>query len=176
MATSRKKAILRYHTREWVAGYAAPEECAHGESSANRESLELLDLSGKVLAVPLSLVKWLCFVRDFNSGEPANPERLLRKSFSGRPRGEGLWLRLRLQDDDVLEGLAANDRSLLDPAGFLLTPPDTRSNTQRIFVPRTSIVELEIVSVIGAATKQKPPRPELRTEQETLFPPQDLAS
>jgi hypothetical protein len=43
----------------------------------------------------------------------------------------------------------------------LITPPDTRSNTQRIFLPRTSIVELSVVAVIGAsaavAPKRKPP-------------------
>ena len=95
-------------------------------------------------------LKWACFVRDFNSGEPSNPERLLRTTFSGRPRLAGLWLRMTLTDETVLEGMAANDLTLLDPGGLLLTPPDTRSNTQRIFLPRTSIAELSVVAVIGA--------------------------
>ena len=49
---------------------------------------------------------------------------------------------MTLKDESILEGLAANDLTLLDPAGLLVTPPDTRSNTQRIFLPRTSITEL----------------------------------
>jgi len=48
-------------------------------------------------------------------------------------------------------------------AGLLLTPPDTRSNTQRIYVPRQSIQSLEVVSLIGAAKKraQAEEQPEL---------------
>jgi len=108
-----------------------------------------------VITIPLDQVKWLCFVRDFNSGEVNNPERLLRKSFTGRPRTEGLWLRLCLKDNDHVEGIAINDISLLDAAGIFITPPDIRSNTQRIFVPRQSITKLEIVALISSAGRRK---------------------
>jgi hypothetical protein len=62
---------------------------------------------------------------------------------------------------------------LLDPAGLLITPPDTRSNTQRIFLPRSGIMELTVVSVIGAssaaaAPKHKPPASD--RQQADLFP------
>jgi hypothetical protein len=63
-----------------------------------------------------------------------------------------VWLRLTLSDGEELEGVASNDRSLVDGAGLLLTPPDTRSNTQRVFVPRTSIRELTILGVIHPST------------------------
>ncbi len=82
----------------------------------------------------------------------------------------GLWLRLRLRDGDALEGLGANDASLLEPAGLFLAPPDIRSNTQRIFVPRTSISELAVVAVIGAPPITRTPAPALPTLQEDLFP------
>ncbi|HVJ09738.1 MAG TPA: hypothetical protein VM554_15280 [Acidisarcina sp.] len=159
MSASRKKAILRKLSRDWVAGYLEPTGFVSGGK------LELLDLSGKVASYDLKDLKWVCFVRDFNSGELNNPERLLRKNFPARPRSEGLWLRLRLQDGDLIEGLAANDVSLIEQEGLFLTPPDTRSNTQRIFVPRSSVVEFEVLAVIGAA-KRKGAAP----EQETLFP------
>ena len=70
---------------------------------------------------------------------------------------------MTLTDGDELEGLAANDVSLVAGAGLLLTPPDTRSNTQRIYVPRQSIQSLEVVSLIGAAKKraQAEEQPEL---------------
>src|SRR5277367_2292198 len=150
MASSRKKAIVRKTSREWLAGYLPPAHFVH------LGQIELLDLDGKVVALPLDEVKWICFVRDFNSGEPDNPERLLRKSYAGRPRSEGLWLRLRLTDGDLIEGLAANDLTLVDPPGIFLTPPDIRSNTQRIFVPRPSIAELSVVSVIAGPSRRKP--------------------
>ena len=71
----------------------------------------------------------------FPPGDQANPERLLQKKFTVRPRAAGLWLRMTLNDGDELEGIAANDRSLVTGAGLLVTPPDTRSNTQRIYFP-----------------------------------------
>jgi hypothetical protein len=33
--------------------------------------------------------------------------------------------------------------------GFSIIPPDTRSNTQRIFVPRSALAELTVLAVIG---------------------------
>jgi hypothetical protein len=165
MGSTQKKAVLRMHDGNWLAGYLPPA------GFIRQGALELLDLSARRQTIPLATLKWACFVRDFNSGEPINPERLLRTTFSGRPRQAGVWLHMVLKDESVLEGLATNDLSLLDPAGLLVTPPDTRSNTQRIFLPRTSIAELTIVSVISATAapgKRKPPAS--AREQADLFP------
>lgn len=164
MPSSRKKVIVRKFSRDWLAGYLPPSGFVHDER------LEMLDLAGKVIELELADVKWVCFVRDFNSGEPNNPERLVRRTFAGRPRSEGVWLRMRLKDTESIEGLAANDVSLLDADGIFLTPPDTRSNTQRIFLPRASVTELEVVAVVGSAVKRKPGPAAASVEQETLFP------
>lgn len=92
MPSSRKKAIVRKFSRDWVAGYLPSDGFVHGDA------VELLDLDGKVMALEMEQIKWVCFVRDFNSGETANPERLLRKTFAGRPRTAGLFLRAKLTD------------------------------------------------------------------------------
>jgi hypothetical protein len=173
MVASRKKVILRKFgpsstagalrsSREWMAGYAS-----FGELE-DEGQLRLLDLEGKLLRIPLDEVKWLCFVRDFNSGEPGNPERLIRKQFSARPRQEGVWIRLTLADGDELEGLAANDKSLFEGSGLLLTPPDVRSNTQRIYLPNAAILQLTVAGVIlpPAAKPAKTVYPGLFTETE----------
>ena len=106
-------------------------------SAKDAPALEILDLTGKVLTMAWDAVKWVCYVRDFpaSSSDQSNPERFCTSGSSVRPRTAGLWLRLTLTDGDELEGLAANDRSLVEGAGLMLTPPDTRSNTQRIYVP-----------------------------------------
>src|SRR5450432_1882290 len=161
MSSSHKKAIVRMHDRSAYSGYLPFAGVGGGQH------LELLDLAGNVVPLALADVKWVCFIRDFNSGEIDNPERLLKKTFASRPRLAGVWLRLRLTDNDLVEGLANNDLSLLDAGGTFLTPPDTRSNTQRMFVPRTSIAELEVVMVIGAAGKRKPGPSGRRPESET---------
>jgi Family of unknown function (DUF6982) len=150
MSVGHKKVILRKRNRDWLAGYLPPVEFVE------EGKITLLDPAGKVTTLELQEVKWICFVRDFQSGESSDPERLLRRSFASRPRNEGLWLRMQLLDDDVtLEGLAVNNLSFLDPYGVFITPPDTRSNTQRIFLPRSSLATLEIVAVIGVASRRK---------------------
>jgi hypothetical protein len=171
MASSRKPVIVRKFSREWCAGYAS---AGFGQ---NAMELEILDLGGKVLRIGWDEVKWVCYVRDLPAlshapttpDAQANPERLLHKRFAIRPRTPGVWLRMTLTDGEELEGLAANDRSLIEGAGLLLTPPDTRSNTQRIYLPRQAIQSLEVVSLIGAAGRKRTsagPAP----EQPDLFP------
>jgi hypothetical protein len=147
MASIRKPVIVRKFSREWCAGYAGAGLGYDGPE------LEILDPTGKVLRIGWNQVKWVCYVRDLpaTSSPLSDPERLLHRRFYIRPRTAGLWLRLTLTDGEELEGLATNDRSLIEGAGLLLTPPDTRSNTQRIYVPRQAIQTLEVVSLIGAA-------------------------
>ncbi len=166
MASGRKPVIVRKFSRDWTAGYARPY---FGQDALE---LEILDQSGKVLQIPWQSVKWVCYVRDFNmsSMDQSNPERLLHRRFAVRPRTAGLWLRLTLSDGDELEGLAANDRSLIEGAGLLLTPPDMRSNTQRIYVPRQAIQALEVVSLIGASARRRPAGAPVPEDQPELFP------
>jgi len=163
MSSQRKPVIVRRFGRNWFAGYAP------ATFPGTAAELEILDLGGRVLRFGWETVKWVCYVRDLSSATPGevNPERLLQKRFTVRPRSRGIWLRMALIDGDELEGLAANDRSLIDGAGLLLTPPDQRSNTQRIYVPRAAVQTLEVVSLIGIG-KRRPstPMPE-------LFPPEE---
>jgi hypothetical protein len=161
MASQRKPVIVRRFSRDWLAGYA-PSTFA-----PDSPELEILDQSGKVLRLPWPNIKWVCYVRDLtvSPSDQANPERLMHKHFTVRPRAAGLWLRMTLVDGEELEGLAQNDRSLIDGPGLLLTPPDLRSNTQRIFVPRTAIQSLEVVSLIGAGRRRAG-----TSDQPELFP------
>jgi hypothetical protein len=161
MGSARKPVIVRKFSREWYAGYAG---AVFGQDAP---VLEVLDLTGKVLTIGWEAVKWVCYVRDFSSSsDTANPERLLQKKFTVRPRASGLWLRMILSDGDELEGIAANDRSLVSGAGLLVTPPDTRSNTQRVYVPRQAIQSLEVVGLIGAVGRKR----RAEAGQPELFP------
>lgn len=164
MSSSRKKAIFRKFSRDWVSGYLPASGFVHAGQ------LEMLDLDGKVVQLSVEDLKWVCYVRDFNSGELNNPERLVRKTFAGRPRGEGLFVRARLKDGDLIEGFAANDLTLVTSDGVFLTPPDLRSNTQRLWIPALALQELEVVAVVGVAARKKAVPAELTTTaQERLF-------
>ena len=138
----------------------------------NAEAVELLDLDGRILAIPLKTVRWIAYVRDFNLGDSVDPERLTRRTFLARPRAEGLWLRLSLIGGETLEGLAPLDVSLadglLEDRGVYLIPPDIRSNTQRLFVPRSSFTGMQVLAVITTPSKPKPGA--VRTQQDLAFP------
>ena len=160
VSASRKPVIVRRLTLDWLAGYA-PTALTMTGSSREIPELEVLLSSGKLLTIPWDQVKWVCYVRDLSiasnaaSNDTVNPERLLRRRFTGRPRVAGAWLRLALNDGDELEGVVANDRSLIDGPGLLLTPPDTRSNTQRVFVPHGAIRDLTILGIIQPTTSRE---------------------
>ena len=168
MASIRKPVIVRKFSQEWCAGYASDR------FGQNEAELEILASDGKLLHIGWEQVKWVCYVRELpavsRSSAPADPERLLHKRFAIRPRTPGLWLRLTLTGGEELEGLAANDRSLIEGAGLLLTPPAQRSNTQKIYLPRQAIQSLEVVSLIGAAKHKRPQAAAIATEQPELFP------
>jgi hypothetical protein len=163
MSPSHKKVIVRKWGGEIVAGYLPPVDFLE------RDVVGLLGLDGNVTSVPVGDIKWICFVRDFTSGDQGQPERLLQKTFRRRPRNPGLWVRARLKDNDSLDGLAQNDLSLLDNNGLLLIPPDTRSNTQRIFLPRQAIAQVEILAVVRVGTPGNPGRTLPQTLQGSLF-------
>ncbi len=150
VSSSRKPVVLRRFSREWCAGYA---ETTFQDDSPE---LEILDVSGKLTRFPWASIKWVCYVRELTGAsgmDGEGPERLIRRRFASRPRSAGLWLRVVFHDGEELEGLVANDRSLLHPLGLSLTPPDTRSNTQRVFVPRSAVRELTILAVIAPSTR-----------------------
>jgi hypothetical protein len=163
MTSARKPVIVRKFSRDWCAGYAA---ASFGPDENTAAELEILDQAGKLVSISWSQIKWVCYVRELNLSDQSNPERLLRRRFSTRPRTPGLWLRLTLTDGEELEGLAANDRSLVDGAGLMLTPPDTRSNTQRIYIPRAAIQALEVMGLIRSSSAG---RPAAKPEQPELF-------
>jgi hypothetical protein len=49
--------------------------------------------------------------------------------------------------------------------GFLISPPDVRSNTQRIFVPRVALSGLIVLAVIGGPRARRAKPSDLRQEQ-----------
>ena len=48
-----------------------------------------------------------------------------------------------------------------------MNPPDLRSNTQRVFVPREALTSLTVLAVVGAAKGRR--RGQTDTRQVTLF-------
>jgi len=144
MPSTHKKVVVRKIDRDSINGHVAPANFVH------EGKLELLNTAGNVIAIDLREVKVVYFVREF--GESDTPSR---KTFTTRPRTEGLWVRLRFKDGDILEGMMPNDLLQNSNEGYLINPPDLRSNTQRMFVPRSALESLTVLAVIGATRRRR---------------------
>ena len=110
--------------------------------------------TGDSTPYPIKTLKRIAYVRDFNLDDKVDPERIGRMTFPARPRGDGIWLKLTFRDDELLEGLTTLDLAfadtLLDDRGIFLTPPDPRSNTLRLFVPRAALQSIEVLGFVTA--------------------------
>jgi hypothetical protein len=146
MPSTHKKVIVRKIDRDSISGYVSPT------NFVREGKLELLNTAGNVVGIDLRDIKCVYFVREFGDSES-----LLRKTFTSRPRTEGLWVRQKYKDSEVVEGLMPNDLSQQIAEGFLVNPPDLRSNTQRIFVPRSALDSLTVLAVIGGTHRKRRP-------------------
>jgi len=136
--STRKRVVIRKLDKGLIKGFL-------DSNSYLANEIEVLDREGRLVRIPMSEVKGVFFVRDFDG----NPERAERKVFRSRPRLAGLWVRMTFKDNEVLEALLPNNLLDLDPLGYLVTPPDVYSNNLRVFIPRTALTEMEVLGVIS---------------------------
>jgi hypothetical protein len=152
MAIAQKKVVVRRFEGPPVWGYLPASGFAAGGA------VELMEVDGRIKLLAFSEVKLIAYVKDFNLDDAVEPERIGRKTFPARPRGDGLWVRLGFTDGDSLEGLAAVDMGLMDALiaerGLFVTPPDAKSNAQRVFVPRAALRSLEVLGYVTAPSKK----------------------
>ena len=148
MAPAQKKVVLRSFSNELAWGYLP-------QSGFLRDGqITLMATDGRLTPYPIKTLKRIAYVRDFNLDDKVDPERIGRMTFPARPRGDGIWLKLIFRDDELLEGLTTLDLTfadtLLDDHGLFLTPPDPRSNTLRLFVPRIALRSIEVLGFVTA--------------------------
>jgi len=149
-ASTHKKVVIRRFDREAVAGIVNPR------NYLLNDGVEVLTRSGNVIRIPYGEIKVICFVRDFDSTEAATGPRI----FQARPKSEGLWVRMRFRDGELMDGLMANNLLSLDALGFSLVPPNPSSNNQRLWVPKSALAEFLVLGVVGSPLKphrRKPP-------------------
>jgi hypothetical protein len=79
---------------------------------------------------------------------------------------EGLWIRMRFRDGELMDGLLPNSLLDLELAGFTVVPPNPSSNNQRIFVPRAALAEFHVLAVIGSPLRLRKAKPVPKTQLE----------
>ena len=156
--STNKKVLVSRFDREPLSGFVNPQ------NYLLQDGLELLSQEGAVTIVPYGDVKLVCFVRDFQQGEPRKELRL----FTTRPKMEGLWIRMRFRDGDAMDGLLSNNLLQLEPYGFSVIPPDPGFQNQRVFIPRAAVTEVQVMGVIGSPLRIRKTKPTPK-EQIDLF-------
>jgi hypothetical protein len=160
MASAQKKVVIRTFSGPLAWGYL-PQG-----GFLREDSVPLMGVDGRTTTLKIKDIKTISYVKDFNLDDTVDPERLGRKSFPARPRGDGLWLKLIFSDDDLLEGLANFDigfaDSLINDCGIFLTPPDGRANTQRVFVPRSALRSIEVLGFVTTPSRPLAAKPAAR--------------
>lgn len=152
MASAQKKVVVRQTGGRLAWGYLP-------QSGFVREGrVELIEVDARAKLLDLSEIETIAYVRDFNLDDEVEPERMGRRSFPARPRGEGLWVRVTFREVAALEGLVSFDVGfidrLLEDQGVFLVPPDGRGNTLRVFVPRAAMRGLEVLGWVTSPTKK----------------------
>ena len=143
-STNKKVQIWRFD-RDLLSGFVNPLTYLTGSG------VELLSLSGVASIVPYGEIKRVHFVKDFDPiGKPPT-----RNAFTTRPKMDGLWVRLLFKDGDALEGVLSSNLLQMEPYGFTIVPPDYSYNNQRIFIPKSALVEMQVLGVVGSPLRRK---------------------
>ncbi len=148
VSTTKKVRINRFD-REPLVGYVNPQ------SYLRPGGVELLTPDGNFTLLPYDEIKVVQFVKDFDPPDPG-PER---KVFTTRPKMDGLWVRVKFRDGEVMDGILANNLLQIEAQGFTVVPPDPYSNNQRLFLPRQALAELQVLGVVGSPLRPRKPKP-----------------
>jgi hypothetical protein len=158
-ASTTKKVLIRRFEREALTGYVHPQHFLRPNG------VELLAPDGSFSVVPYNEVKAVHFIRDFDSA--AQPPE--HKVFNTRPKMDGLWVRMRFRDDEVMDGILPNNLLLADVYGFTVTPPEPYSNNQKVFVPRAALAGVQVLGVVGSPLRGPRKPKAVPKEQIQLF-------
>ena len=118
-------------------GALAPE-------SQGRNNIRLTRLdSGTTEDVGLDNVKAVFFVHDFAGAV----ERRDLRFHDHLPATQCLWVRVRFDDGETIEGLINNSQEFVLGDGFLMAPTDTLGNNWLIYVVKSKVMGFEVLGL-----------------------------
>ena len=139
---SNQKVVIRYTDGRVLRGFA-PKRNDTALEDTLPDSLVVKESDGKPVKVVASNIKAIFFVKSFEGDQDYTEFKV----FSGRPSGKGVWVRVRFQDGEVIEGVAPNCFETYSKALFYITPPDPRSNNQGVLVSKHYLKEMEVLGL-----------------------------
>jgi hypothetical protein len=76
---------------------------------------------------------------------------------------------MSFRDGEVLDGILPNNLLSWDIAGYMVTPPESDANNQRVFVPRQALRSIQVLGVVGSPLRGKRKKTPPSADQPTLF-------
>jgi hypothetical protein len=112
--------------------------------SQNRNNIRLTRLdSGMTEDVGLDNVKAVFFVHDFAGAV----ERRDLRFHDHLPATQCLWVRVRFDDGETIEGLINNSQDFVLGDAFLMSPTDTLGNNWLIYVVKSKVMGFEVLGL-----------------------------
>jgi hypothetical protein len=130
-----------------IKGYADRSQWptdADGVHTQGLSSIRLTHLqSGAVEDIALDNVKAVFFVKDF-SGQTSHVDLLFHDRL---PVMECLWIRIRFNDGETIEGIIQNTQDYIMGPGFFMAPADPIGNNWLIYVSKSKLTGFEILGL-----------------------------
>jgi hypothetical protein len=140
------KVVARGRSGDMVKGYldAVTDLDKFKDTSLSSDEIRVYPAgSSSTSVLKVDSLKALFFVKSFDG----NPDYREAQYFADAPVYQGIWVRVRFFDQEVIEGIMENSiRPFVEP-GLLLTLPDTESNNEAAYVIKSSLNELHILGV-----------------------------
>lgn len=140
---SNKKAMVFRFDREPLAGFVS------AGALFTAQELQFLSPDGVLQTVPVGQIKAISQTRDWSE-----TRAWTKTAYTVRPRQQGLWVRMRFQDGEVLEATMPNNLLGLEADCFSILPPDPPPGMQRLYIPRVALTEFEVLGVVGSPLKK----------------------
>ncbi len=99
--------------------------------------------SGEVEDIALTNIKAVFFVKDF-SGQTSHVDLLFHNRM---PPMECLWIRIRFDDGETIEGIIHNSLDHIVGPGFFMAPADPIGNNWLIYVSKSRLTGFEILGL-----------------------------
>ncbi len=132
-----KRVFLYRFDRLPIEGFAS--------GSLSGGPLEVITQGGSLQPLAPSEIKALCFVSEAGKADLFSSDPL----FQRRPKLPGLWTRFTFRDGEKLDGILPHNLLDWPEQGYLLIPPKASSTRQRVFIPRSALLDAECLGVVG---------------------------
>lgn len=149
-ATERHRVVVNLQDGTVVKGYletAVPTDLVSLLQNPLRRfptKLTLLGADGSgARELDVSTAKAVFFVKSFDGDKRKNPVRF----YANGPAVHGIWVEVRFQDGETVEGVIHNSIHHLIEDGFILSPSDPESNNEMVYVLKSSIQNYRVLGV-----------------------------